>query len=99
VLGDIDALEAAERAHADVVEMREQEGVDEVAAVDGELGVVDGLLGDLEARRTRTEEAAAAAPVELHFRFARAGDEIRQVEAEEVVAFDDVGVALFDQGR
>ena len=48
MLRDIDALEAAKGAHPDVVELREQERIDEVPAIDGELWVVDGLLRDLE---------------------------------------------------
>ncbi len=65
-------------------------------AIDGELRIIDCLLRDLEPRRTRTEEAAAASPIEFHFRFARARDQIRQVEAKEVMAFDHIGIAFLD---
>ena len=48
MLRDIDPLEAGQAAHADVVELREQKGVDEMPAIDGELRIIDRLLRDLE---------------------------------------------------
>ena len=99
VLRDIDSLEAGERAHPNVVELREQKGVDEMPAIDRELRVVDRFLRDLEPRRARTEEAAASAPIEFRFRFARPGDEKRQIETEKIVALDHVGIAFLDQTR
>ena len=99
MLRDIEALEATEGAHPDVVKLREQEGVDEVAPIDGELRIIDRLLRDLQPRRTRTQEAAAAAPIEFGFRFARPRHQIREIETEEIVTFDHVRIALFDQAR
>ena len=96
---DIDAFETGERAHADVVKLREQKCVDEMPAIDRELRIIDRLLRDLESRRTRTQKTAAASPIEFRFRFARARDQIRQIEAKEVVAFDHIGIALFDNAR
>ena len=84
VLGHIDPLEAGEAAHADIVELREQKRVDEMPAIDGEFRVIDRLLRDLEPGRTGTEESAAAAPIEFHFRLSRARHEIRQIEAEKL---------------
>ena len=46
--GDIRSFEACERTHADVVELRQQKCVDEMAAVDRELWIIDRLFGDLE---------------------------------------------------
>ena len=96
MLRHIDPLEAGEATHADIVKLREQKGIDEVPAIDGELWIIDCLLCDLESRWTRAEETAAASPIEFHFRFAGAGDEIRQIEAEKVMAFDHIGVAFPD---
>ena len=96
VLGHVDPLEAGEAAHADIVELREQKGVDEMPAIDGEFRVIDCLLRDLEPGRTGTEEPAAASPIEFHFRLSRARDQVRQVEAKKIVAFDHVRVAFLD---
>ena len=83
MLRHIDPLEAGQAAHPDVVKLREQKRVDEMPAIDGELRIIDRLLRDLESRRTRAQESAAASPIEFHFRFARARDEIRQIEAKQ----------------
>ena len=98
MLGDVDPLEARQAAHADVVKLREQKRVDEMPAIDGEFRVVDRLLRDLEPGRARAEEAAAPSPIQLHFRLARAGDQIRQVEAKQIMAFDHIGIAFLDDG-
>ena len=45
----IRALETGERPHANVVKLREQERVDEVASIDRELWVIDRLLRNLKA--------------------------------------------------
>ena len=68
MLRHIDPLEAGQRAHPDVVKLREQKGVDEMPAIDGELRIIDRLLRDLEARRPRTQETAA--PPQSSFVFA-----------------------------
>src|SRR5213082_668977 len=94
---DINALETSEAAHADVVEMREQKRIDEVPAIDGELGVVDGFLSDLEPRWARPKETTAPAPVEFHFRLAGPRHQIRQIETKEVVALDHIGIAFLSE--
>ncbi len=68
MLRDIDPLEASERAHPDIVKLREQKSIDEMAAIDRELRVIDRFLGDLEPRRTRAEKTAAASPIQFRFR-------------------------------
>ena len=99
MLRDIASLEAGKRTHPDVVKLREQKGVDEMPAIDRELRVIDRLLRDLEPRRARTEETAASSPIEFRLRLARAGDEKRQIELEEVMALDHVRIAFLDQTR
>ena len=99
MLRDIAPLEAGKRTHPDVVELREQEGVDKMPAIDAELRIIDRLLRDLEPRRARAEKTATPSPIQFRFRLARPGDEKRQIELEEVVALDHVGIALFDQAR
>ena len=96
---DVDAFEAGKRAHTDIVKLREQKCVDEMASFDAELRVIDRLLRDLQSRRPRTQETAATSPIEFRFRFARARDEIGQIEAKEIMTFDDVGIALLDNTR
>src|SRR5947208_10727403 len=68
--------------------------------------VADRPLGDLESRRAARQGAPVAAPSERDAVAARASLEILEVEAEDVVAFDDVGIelahdsyALLEQGR
>ena len=99
VLRDINPLEAAEGAHADVVELREQKSVDEVAAIDLELWIIDGFLRDLQPRRARAQESAASPPIQFHFRFARPRHQIGQIEPEKIVPFDYVRIALLNNCR
>ena len=68
-------------------------------AIDGEFRVIDRFLRNLEARLARTQKTVAASPIEFHFRFAGASYEVCQIEAKEVVAFDHIGNAFFDDGR
>src|SRR5688572_12003873 len=99
MLGHIDPLEAREAAHPDVIELGEQKGVDEMPAIDGEFRIIDCLLRDLKPGWTRAEKTAAASPIQLHLRLARAGHQVRQIEAEKIMSFDDIGIAVFDDGR
>ena len=73
--------------------------VHEMPALDGEFRIIDRLLRDLEPRRPRTQKTAAPPPIELCLHLLRACDQIRQIEPEQVVAFDYVRVALFDESR
>ena len=98
MLGHVHPFEARQAAHADIVELGEEKGVDEMPAVDRELRVVDRFLRDLEPGRTRTEESSTPSPIEFHFSFARTRDQIWQVETKKVVAFNHIGVALPDEG-
>ena len=70
MLRHIYPLEARERAHANVVELREQKRIDEMAAIDLKLWIIDGFLGNLQTRWTRAKKSAAPAPIQFHFRFA-----------------------------
>ncbi len=98
MLRDIDPLEAGEAPHPDIVKLREQKSVDEMPSIHGELRVIDRFLGDLEPRRARTQEPAAPPPIEFNLRLAGSRNEERQIEPEEVMALDYVGIALLDQG-
>src|ERR1700730_16923351 len=44
----IDAFEPGQRAHSHVVELRQQERIDKMPAIDRELWIVDGLFGNLK---------------------------------------------------
>ena len=46
--GDIRPFEPCERTHADVVKLRQQKCVDEMAAIDRELRIIDSFLRDLQ---------------------------------------------------
>src|SRR6478672_2165048 len=96
MLRDIHPLEARERAHANIVELREQKGVDEVAAIDLELWIIDGFLGDLQTRWTGAKKSAAPAPIQFRFRFARSRHQIRQIKPKKIVSLDNIGVALLN---
>ncbi len=45
---DIQPLKANKRTHSDIVKLREQKRIDEMAAIDRELRIIDRLLRDLE---------------------------------------------------
>src|SRR6516165_12283336 len=95
--GDIRTLEPCERTHADVVKLRQQKSVDEMAAIDCELGIIDGFLCDLQSRGARAEKTATATPIEFGFQLLRAADKQREVDTEEIVALDHIGIAFFDE--
>ena len=79
---DIDPLEAGKRTHADIVKLREQKRVHEVAAIDRELRIINGLLGDLQPRRARPQETAASSPIEFCFQLFGARNQIWQSRTE-----------------
>src|SRR6266404_5190585 len=93
----IHALEPGKRAHANVVKLREQKSVDEMAAIDGELRVIDCFLRNLEPRWTGAQESAAASPIEFGFRFLGARNQIRQIEPEEIVPLNHIRIAFFNE--
>src|SRR5947199_8661613 len=97
VLRDITALETAERAQTDVIELRQKKSIDEVAAIDLELWIIDGFLRDLQARRARAQESAAPPPIQLHFGFAGSRHQIGQIKSEKIVPFDYVRVAFLNK--
>src|SRR5690349_7974493 len=99
MLRDIHPLEARERAHANIVKLREQKSVDEMATIDLELWIIDSFLGDLQSRRARAKKSAAPAPVQFHLRLARPGHQVRQIKAEKIVSFDYIGIALLNNCR
>ena len=99
MLRHVNALETGERAHADVIELREKKGIDEVAAIDLELWIIDGFLRDLQARRARAQESAAPPPIQLHFGFAGPRHQIGQIKPEKIVPFDNVRIALLNNCR
>src|SRR5580704_13427794 len=96
VPGDIGPFETGKRTHADIVKLREQKSIDEVAAADCELWIIDCFFGDSESRRTRTQESVTASPIEFCFRLLRACDQIWQIKTEEIVAFDHIRIPFFN---
>src|SRR5439155_1322814 len=94
-----DVLEPERRqvARADVVQLREHPRVDDVAAGDLVAAEADRALGDLQPRRPGAQRAATAAPPQGHAVPPRARLDVFEVEAEDVVAFEDVGIALADE--
>ena len=99
MLRDIHPLEARERAHANIVELREQKRVDEMAAIDLELWIIDGFLGDLQTRWARAKKSAASPPIQFHFHFARPRHQIGQIKPEKIVSFDYVWIAFLNNCR
>ena len=74
---NIDTFETGEGPHADIVKLRQEERIDEMAAIDRELRVIDCFLRNLESRRTGAQKSAAAPPVKFCFRFPGARNQIR----------------------
>ena len=95
----IGALKTGQRAHPDIVKLREQKRVDEMPAIDRELRIIDRLLRDLQPRRTRTQKPATASPIEFRLRFPGTRDQIRQIETKKIVTFDHVRIAFLNQAR
>src|SRR3954454_16777450 len=99
MLSDIGSFETGEAAHSDVVKLREQKCINKMPAIDGKLWIVNRLLGDLESRRARPQEAATPPPIHFHFRFASARDQVGQIGPKQIMTFDDIGIAFFDDRR
>src|SRR5437763_12842730 len=99
MLRDIRPLEARERAHANIVELREQKRVDEMAAIDLELWIIDGFLGDLQTRWARAKKSAAPAPIQFDFRFSPSRHQIGEIKPEKIVSFDYMWIALLNNCR
>src|SRR5205814_7526902 len=99
MLRDIHPLEARERAHANIVELREQKRVDEMAAIDLELWIIDGFLGDLQTGWARAKKSAAPAPIQFYFRFACPRHQAGQIKPKKIVSFDYIGIAFLDNCR
>src|SRR5207253_5465834 len=96
VLRDVNALETAKGAHADVIELGEKKSIDEVASIDLELWIIDGFLRDLQTRRAPAQESATAPPIQLHFGFPGPRHQIGQIKPEKIVPFDYVRIALLN---
>src|SRR5438552_13022244 len=94
---DIDALEACERPHPNIVKLRQQKRVDKMPSFDCKFGIVDRFLRDLQSRRTRAQESPAAPPIKLRFSLARTRHEIRQVKSKQVMPFDHIRITLFNE--
>src|SRR5579872_2757418 len=86
--GEFAQLETFELAAADIVMLRENPGIDEIAAVGVKAAVRDGALGDLQASRTRIHHAAVASKREFDAPLARAMFEIFQIGAKKIVPLD-----------
>src|ERR1700731_4011936 len=84
--------EALQLAAADIVVLGEDPGVDDAAAADVVAAIRDRALGDLQARGARAHLAAVAAEREFDPMAPGARFEILQIEAEQVVALDYVGM-------
>src|SRR5439155_9441009 len=97
--GDFGALETGQGTHTDIVKLREQKSIDEMAATDCELRIIDGFFRDLKSRRSRAQESIAASPIKFCFCLLRARHQIRQIEAEQFVTLDHVRIALVDKTR
>src|SRR3954468_5283573 len=97
--GDIHAFKAGQCSHPDVVELREEEGVDKMAAVDGKLRVVERFLSDLESRWSRPQKAAISSPVQLRLQLLGPTNQVGQIHPEQIVAFDHIRIAFFNQAR
>src|SRR4051812_16285078 len=69
-----------------------------MTAVGGELWIIDCFFGDLEARWTRSEKAAAPAPIQFHLGLSGTRHKERQSEPKKVVPLDHVRVALLNRG-
>src|SRR3972149_9933745 len=86
-----------EVAGAHVVVLDEEPGRQDVAARDLVAAVGDGALGHLHPGWMPAEGRAVASPSELDAALSGAGLHVLEVEAEDVMALDDVRVALADQ--
>src|SRR5208337_3223753 len=91
--------QALQFAARNVVVLREDPRVDDVAAGDVVAAVGDRTFGNLHARRARTQLAAVAPQLQRHSMAARASLEVFKIEAKQIVTLDDVGIALLDDAH
>src|SRR5215470_13721144 len=95
--GNIRSFETCKGPHADVVKLRQQKGIDEMAAIDSELRIIDSLFGDLQPRRPRAKKTATASPVEFGFQLFRARDKIGEMNTKQIMTFNYIRIAFFDE--
>jgi hypothetical protein len=94
---DVLEAEGGQVARAHVVELGEHPGVHDVTAGDVEAAEAERPLRDRQARGPAPDQAAVAAPRQGHAVAPRARLEVLEVEPEDVVALDHVGIALAEQ--
>src|SRR6185436_1929812 len=96
-----DVLEPVGRqvSRGHVVELGENPRVDDVAPRHGIPAVGDAPVGDLHARGMTAERGAAASPRQRNLVTPGARLDVLEVEAEDIVPLDGVGIALADEPR
>src|SRR5579872_83662 len=97
--GEFAQLETFELAAADIVMLRENPGIDEIAAVGVKAAVRDGALGYLQVRRTRIHHAAVESERELDAKIERAMFEVFEIRSKKIVPLDNVRIALGDDSH
>jgi hypothetical protein len=81
-------------AAGDIVVLRQQPGVDDTPAVNIVATISDHPLGDLHSRGANAHSTTVASQSQIDFMPLRAGLEVFEVEAKQVVTLDNVRVAL-----
>ena len=85
-------------ARRDIVKMRQQIGVDHGAAGQVAAGKIHPALGDLQAAGTKLRLLPVASPGAAHLVAAAAHAQVVEIEPEDIVALDYVGVELGQGG-
>ena len=99
MLGKLLQPEALQLAARNVVVLREDPRIDDAAARDVVAAVSDRTFGNLHARRPRTKLAAIAPQPERHPMAARPRLQVFEIEAKQIVPFDDVRIAIMDDSH
>ena len=89
--------ETFQLSRADIVELHEKQRVHDVPSMDLEFAVLDQTLGDLQPRRMRPQRATVSPQLQLHPALPRARFEVGQVEFENIVPLDHIGIPLAHQ--
>lgn len=89
-------IEAFQGSRADIVELRQKGGIDQVPAKHISPGVIDHLLGNLQARFAQGHRAFIPAPQKLHLVALCLRRKGWQNDLEQMMALNDIRIALPD---
>src|SRR4029078_2964154 len=89
-------VEARQLAGGDVLVLRKDPSIDQMTPENRILAVGNGSVVELHARSMAAESRTVAAEIERYFMPPRAGFEVFEIKAQQIMTLDDIGIATPD---